>query len=94
MAHPVTWPKKTLFYPIGNTSAVNLAKDLTPEEPANLLLLGWGDPRNMLYTIYSRSAVCTYSTLAAVLYTHTVIIVPRRYDFTCCDIEPTMLGTR
>ena len=28
---------------------------LTPEEPANLLLLGCGDPRNILFTIYNEA---------------------------------------
>ncbi|KIJ28640.1 hypothetical protein M422DRAFT_189460 [Sphaerobolus stellatus SS14] len=52
MAHPLVWPGKYFFYPIGNTSAVCLTRDLAPEEPADILLLGCGDPRNVLYTIY------------------------------------------
>jgi hypothetical protein len=62
MAHPLIWPGKTFFYPIGNTTAINLAQDLTPEEPAKLLLLGCGDPRNILYTIYAASANCEHSS--------------------------------
>jgi hypothetical protein len=53
MAHPLVWPSKYFFYPIGNTSAVCLTKDLPLEESANILLLGCGDPRNVLYTIFS-----------------------------------------
>ncbi|KZP26299.1 hypothetical protein FIBSPDRAFT_819685 [Athelia psychrophila] len=53
MATPLYWPGKYFFYPIGNTSAVCLTRDLPPEEPANILLLGCGDPRSILYTIYS-----------------------------------------
>lgn len=52
MAHPLFWPGQYYFYPIGNTSAVSLTRDLPPEEPANILLLGCGDPRNVLYTIF------------------------------------------
>jgi hypothetical protein len=52
MAHPLVWPGKYFFYPIGNTSAVCLTRDLAPEEPAKILLLGCGDPRNVLYTIF------------------------------------------
>ncbi|KZP17755.1 hypothetical protein FIBSPDRAFT_920591 [Athelia psychrophila] len=53
MATPVYWPGNYYFYPIGNTSAVYLTRDLPPAEPANILLLGCGDPRSILYTIYS-----------------------------------------
>jgi len=52
MAHPLAWPGKYFFYPVGNTSAVCLTRDLAPEEPANIFLLGCGDPRNVLYTIF------------------------------------------
>lgn len=55
MAHTVLYPAKIFFYPIGNTSAVVLTDTLAPEEPANLLLLGCGDPRNILFTIYSQA---------------------------------------
>ncbi|KAJ7575991.1 hypothetical protein C8J56DRAFT_837778 [Mycena floridula] len=53
MSHPLVWPGKYFFYPIGNTAAVCLTRDIAPEEDAKLLLLGCGDPRNVLYTIYS-----------------------------------------
>jgi hypothetical protein len=53
MAHPLLWPPKTFFYPVGNTSAVCLTQDLAPEQTADVLLLGCGDPRNILYTVYS-----------------------------------------
>ncbi|KAF8348729.1 hypothetical protein F5887DRAFT_597878 [Amanita rubescens] len=53
MAHPVFWPGKIFFYPIGNTSAVCLTSELPPEQPADILLLGCGDARNVLYTVYA-----------------------------------------
>lgn len=53
MVHPLVWPSKYFFYPIGNTAAVCLTRDLSPEEPARILSLGCGDPRNVLYTIFS-----------------------------------------
>ena len=55
MAHPLVWQGKYYLYAIGNTSAVCLTRDIPPEEPANILLLGCGDPRNVLYTIFSES---------------------------------------
>ncbi|KAF8958508.1 hypothetical protein BDZ97DRAFT_1762138 [Flammula alnicola] len=45
MAHPVIWPKKNFFYPIGNTPPVCFTQELAPEENAEILLLGCGDPR-------------------------------------------------
>ncbi|OSX63103.1 hypothetical protein POSPLADRAFT_1181158 [Postia placenta MAD-698-R-SB12] len=53
MSHPLFWPGKYYWFPIGNTAAVCYSRDLAPEEPGNILLLGCGDPRNVLYTIYN-----------------------------------------
>jgi len=52
MAKPLAWPGKYFFYPIGNTAAVCLTRDIAAEEHADILLLGCGDPRNVLYTIF------------------------------------------
>ena len=62
------WPGSIFFYPIGNTSAVDLTDTLTPEEKANVLLLGCGDPRNILHTVYSQRHD---SELATVYHFHT-----------------------
>lgn len=43
----------THFYPIGNTPAICLTQGLPPEKKADALLLGCGDLRNVLFTIYS-----------------------------------------
>lgn len=53
MAHPVFWLSKTFFYPIGNTSPISLLQHVSPEDDADILLLGCGDPRNILYTIHA-----------------------------------------
>mgnify|MGYP002403651946 FL=1 len=63
MAHPLIWPSKYFFYPIGNTSAVSLTMDIAPEEPAKMLLLGCGDPRNVLYTMFVEPPDCTCPSL-------------------------------
>ena len=47
---------KYWFYPTGNTPAVNLFRDLpsTPinkDNTINALLLGCGDPRNVLFSL-------------------------------------------
>ncbi|KAJ7089705.1 hypothetical protein B0H15DRAFT_267405 [Mycena belliarum] len=52
MAHPVLWPR-LFFYPIGNASAVCLTDSIPAEQSAHVLLLGCGDPRNILYTLHS-----------------------------------------
>lgn len=56
MAHPTFWPHKTFFYPIGNTSPIQLTQFLAPKEDASVLLLGCGDPRNILYTLHTSAA--------------------------------------
>ncbi|XPT04655.1 hypothetical protein M3J09_013731 [Ascochyta lentis] len=43
------------LYPAGNTPAVCLTDTVPPEVDANILLLGCGDIRNVLFTIYSGS---------------------------------------
>ncbi|OSC99685.1 hypothetical protein PYCCODRAFT_1394711 [Trametes coccinea BRFM310] len=56
MAALLFWSGKYYFYPVGNTSAVSLTRDIPPGVSANLLLLPCGDPRNVLYTVYCESA--------------------------------------
>ncbi|QRV77045.1 MYND Zn-finger protein [Ceratobasidium sp. AG-Ba] len=77
MPHPLFWPSKTFFYPIGNTAAISLTQDLSPEQSADILLLGCGDPRNILFTLFADV---------------TAPDRPRKLDITCCDIEPAILA--
>ncbi|KAK8088301.1 hypothetical protein PG997_003262 [Apiospora hydei] len=60
------------FYPIGNTPAVCLSRGLPQGVDADILLLGSGDLRNILYTTYAN--------------------LPRKLNFTCCDIETAVAG--
>ncbi|EUC54469.1 MYND finger protein [Rhizoctonia solani AG-3 Rhs1AP] len=54
MSHPPFWLTKQFFYPVGNTAAISFTQDLSPEQSAaDILLLGCGDPRSILYTLYS-----------------------------------------
>ncbi|GJE85083.1 DUF4470 and zf-MYND domain-containing protein [Phanerochaete sordida] len=78
MSHSVCWPTKIDFYPIGNTSPTNLLQHIPPENDACILLLGCGDPRNILYTLYESGG--------------NPASAERRLDFTCCDIEPGILA--
>ncbi|KAJ6502063.1 hypothetical protein C8R45DRAFT_818988 [Mycena sanguinolenta] len=59
MAHPLYWPGKRFFYATGNTSAVSLARDVSPNQDLSLLLLGCGDPRNVLFTLFSEHETST-----------------------------------
>ncbi|KAF7363883.1 hypothetical protein MSAN_01046300 [Mycena sanguinolenta] len=59
MAHSFHWPGKRFFYAIGNTSAVSLARDVAPDQDLSLLLLGCGDPRNVLFTLFSEHESAT-----------------------------------
>ncbi|KAG1879717.1 hypothetical protein F4604DRAFT_1751188 [Suillus subluteus] len=77
MAHPAIWRGKQFFYPIGNTSAVCLTQDLCPSEKADVLLLGCGDLRHILYTVYTDSTGSQAS---------------RKLDFTCCDLESAVIA--
>ncbi|KAK4197623.1 hypothetical protein QBC40DRAFT_333101, partial [Triangularia verruculosa] len=43
----------TGFYPFGDTPAVSLTQNLPPEADANILMLGCGDLRNVLFTNHS-----------------------------------------
>lgn len=55
MLHPTLVNIISFFYPVGNTPAVCLTQDLAREQEANVLLLGCGDVRNILFTSYSNN---------------------------------------
>lgn len=55
MLHPTFVNIISYFYPLGNTPAVCLTQDLPREQDANVLLLGCGDVRNILFTSYSNN---------------------------------------
>jgi hypothetical protein len=54
---PVHIAQAPYFYAAGNTPAVCLTQSLPPETDANLLLLGCGDIRNILFTAYSGAGI-------------------------------------
>jgi len=54
------------FYPVGNTPAVCLTQALPPDQDADLLLLGCGDIRNILFTSYSGAELSKLYCPAAV----------------------------
>ncbi|KAH0366923.1 hypothetical protein KCU65_g4946, partial [Aureobasidium melanogenum] len=57
---------KSFFYPIGNTPAANLLRDYRPgEEPVEILAIGCGDVRNILFTLWSEQGnACAFNFTA------------------------------
>ncbi|RPA80865.1 hypothetical protein BJ508DRAFT_326956 [Ascobolus immersus RN42] len=78
MSHTCTFITNPFFYAVGNTPAICLTDTLAPEEDAEILLLGCGDVRNILFTLFSDNAH-GYSGRA-------------KLDVTCCDMEPGVLA--
>lgn len=103
MLHPAYINLNYFFYPTGNTPATCLTQDLPQEQSANILLLGCGDPRNILFTLYNSdpdgksTSPPGRSLPFQALGLHLSNCLPLRagsrvLDFTCCDIEPALLG--
>ena len=79
MFSPTYVQLKYWFYPIGNTPAVNLLRDILAyqqEETIKVLSLACGDPRNVLFSLWCERGDNTKRTVS----------------FTCCDIEPAVLA--
>jgi Domain of unknown function (DUF4470) len=53
MLHAVDVGPLQWFFPMGTSSAVSLTHELPPGRPARGLLLGNGDLRNLLFTLYN-----------------------------------------
>lgn len=97
MSRPVIWPTEDVFFPVGNTAPICLTNYLPPEEDARVLLLGCGDPRNILYTLYESGSDDSNSAFRRFLVFYYFLTIPfgtgkRKMDFTCCDYEPAILG--
>ncbi|KAF7945072.1 hypothetical protein EAE96_009852 [Botrytis aclada] len=56
MLGPTRFNVKPFFYPFGNTPAINLLQSRRPacenDDAVRILLLGCGDPRNLLFTLW------------------------------------------
>ncbi|TGO62692.1 hypothetical protein BOTNAR_0110g00040 [Botryotinia narcissicola] len=67
-----------IFYPIGNTPAVNLLEYHAPKsdgEITDILLLACGDPRSILYSLFCEDKPGN-----------------EKFNIVCCDIDPAILG--
>ena len=79
----------SFFYPIGNTPAVSLTQNLPPEGKADILLLGCGDVRHILFTAHTDREFQASNDQST---TYTYEIVDRKLDVTCCDVEKAVIG--
>ncbi|KAF3134815.1 hypothetical protein TWF569_010080 [Orbilia oligospora] len=79
MLHPETFDGHGYYYPLGNSPAINLVGFLPPEIDAEILLLGCGDVRNILFTLFTESSESANK-------------VHRKYHFTCCDFEGAVIA--
>ena len=103
MSTPTHIQMQYWMYPTGNTPAVNLLRD-TPayndgESPIRVLCLACGDPRSILFTLWCEQTQGSYFDnalgfcLAQPQADELLLLDTRRhYHFTCCDIEPAILG--
>ncbi|EHK97243.1 hypothetical protein M7I_6973 [Glarea lozoyensis 74030] len=71
------------FYPIGNTPAVNVVQDrfrpangATYDAPVKVLFLAYGDPRNLLFSLWYERNTDEQT----------------KWEFTCCDIDAAVLA--
>ena len=79
MFSPTYVQLKYWFYPIGNTPAVNLLRDVPAcqgEDTIRILSVACGDARNLLFSLWCEKGNDSKRTLS----------------FTCCDIEPAVLA--
>lgn len=86
----------TQFYPIGNTPAVSLTRGLPQGVDADILLLGCGDIRNVLFTAYANKGFrkLWYSCISHLDHRSLTCLASRKLDITCCDYETAIIGTQ
>jgi hypothetical protein len=84
---PAHIAQSPFFYAAGNTPAVCLTQSLPPEKDANILLLGCGDIRNILFTAYGGAGISEHCHPRQHLHHANQRADDRKLDFTCCDIE-------
>lgn len=80
-----------LFYPIGNTPAVSLTQSLPLKDPAQILLLGCGDLRNVLFTAHADGEFQAAGT--GCVWNSIIDQKPDRpLDITSCDVQAAIIG--
>jgi hypothetical protein len=77
---------------VEDTPAVCLTQNVPPEKDANLLLLGCGDIRNILFIAYSGAGISQYHPPQTRGRYTDKLSDERKLDFTCCDLEPEIIA--
>lgn len=88
MLTPAFLNVKSYFYPIGNTPAVSLTQAMPQGVPTDVLLLGCGDLRNILFTRHVDGM--KFYTLMRILRAN--FCRDRKMDITCCDNQKAVIG--
>jgi len=81
----------TFFYPLGNTPAVSLTQALPPEKKADVLLLGSGDIRHVLFTVHADRTFPPFPAFCHQFVKDTNK-KDRTLDFTSCDVDEAVIG--
>ncbi|KAI2625026.1 hypothetical protein GGR54DRAFT_546929 [Hypoxylon sp. NC1633] len=71
------------FYPLGNTPAVSLTQAIPPNVPADILLLGCGDVRNILFTnhVDARSMDITCCDIQKAIIARNILVLSLIIDY-------------
>jgi hypothetical protein len=92
MFYPIESTPLMHFSPLRHEPATSLTQHLPPRASAKCLLLGCGEPRNILFTVFNDEHDGT-NLLMRVLAKN-LGAFQHDYDFTCCDVEPAILGIK
>jgi hypothetical protein len=88
MQFPIYATPLTKFSPLRGLPAISLTQDLPPGLDADVLVLGCGDVRNILFTFWCEEDNGEHQLKILIKSSGS----PRRLDITCCDIEPAIIG--
>lgn len=97
--HNITWVPSDIqivFYPIGNTPAVNLLScqplEAQDDKPTEILSLACGDARSILYSLWCEGRPSTRQRrLLEFKFANIRSTAAKHIHFTCCDLEPAVL---
>jgi hypothetical protein len=88
MLYPIDETPRANFVPFSSRSVTSLTQDVPPNKNVNCLLLGCGDPRSILLTVFGDEHTGTEFWMKLLKS----IEFSRDYDFTCCELEPAIFG--
>ena len=91
MLTPTIGVKTAFFYAFGNTPATSLTRCVPQGQDVDILSLGCGDLRNILYTTYIEKGFRMFS-FHRFLTLWLTEAAQRQIDFTCCDVADTIIG--